>query len=517
MDQLVAALRDSLAQDQARLDAASLYFSSLSAGAAPWLLEALLALVSVPELEAAVRQQAGLQLRRLLQTSSLAPELVTTIRPRLLALLGCETWRPSVVAPCVLTALEHHGGAAPWPELVPALVAGLKAGTALAETMETLGLVAASPGQRDLVQRNIDQILTVTVHCAAQPEERLQVAALATLADCLDCAVANFAREAERNMILQVVCEATQSPSVAAAGAALDCLARAVDCYLPLLEAYLAPALLPICLAALGSPHPGLVMRGLELWASLARREQDMETGGESSLATSLVQGDTIARLVAALLAIILRAPDSDRDLELWSPSAAAVLCLAELAAWPQCGAARLLGLHVAQLGAAASLGWAEVHSCLVTLPGLLGMESREDVASLVTSFLPLAPPLLTSHPASYVRRATAAAVARIAEAGPSLPPGPGTQLLQLVSLCLGSEDAAVFQLGCAAAGAVSRQAGGAGAGAWHEATLRHLASLTLSHGHLGLFSALEAVIENSPRGCQHALGGIQIVNVLLK
>ena len=67
MDQLVAALRDSLAQDQARLDAASLYFSSLSAGAAPWLLEALLALVSVPELEAAVRQQAGLQLRRLLQ------------------------------------------------------------------------------------------------------------------------------------------------------------------------------------------------------------------------------------------------------------------------------------------------------------------------------------------------------------------------------------------------------------------------------------------------------------------
>ena len=189
-----------------------------------------------------------------------------------------------------------------------------------------------------------------------------------------------------------------------------------MDCYLPLLEAYLAPALLPICLAALGSPHPGLVMRGLELWASLARREQDMETGGESSLATSLVQGDTIARLVAALLAIILRAPDSDRDLELWSPSAAAVLCLAELAAWPQCGAARLLGLHVAQLGAAASLGWAEVHSCLVTLPGLLGMESREDVASLVTSFLPLAPPLLTSHPASYVRRATAAAVARIAQ-----------------------------------------------------------------------------------------------------
>ena len=50
MDQLVAALRDSLAQDQARLDAASLYFSSVSAGAAPWLLEALLVLVSCEDI-----------------------------------------------------------------------------------------------------------------------------------------------------------------------------------------------------------------------------------------------------------------------------------------------------------------------------------------------------------------------------------------------------------------------------------------------------------------------------------
>ena len=57
MDQLVAALRDSLAQDQARLDAAQLHFSSVSDGAAPWLLEAMLVLMSAPELGAAVRQQ----------------------------------------------------------------------------------------------------------------------------------------------------------------------------------------------------------------------------------------------------------------------------------------------------------------------------------------------------------------------------------------------------------------------------------------------------------------------------
>ena len=122
----MAALEAGLTEDPARLREAAEFLSHLGRESFCWLVEALAFLLSADHLAGPLRQQAGLQLklvisRNVARFSSLDPATRLSLRSRLLASLGTETWRPTTAGLCIQAALEED-----WEDLVPTLVRKLK-------------------------------------------------------------------------------------------------------------------------------------------------------------------------------------------------------------------------------------------------------------------------------------------------------------------------------------------------------------------------------------------------------
>ena len=102
MDQLLHVLHDSLSHDQGRLDNAAKMLSMAQQQDMPWLLQALLVILTSPNNNSCVRQQAGLQLKRLLlqylTSDTIDQDLLDTIKQNLLQNIGTESWQPSTIA-----------------------------------------------------------------------------------------------------------------------------------------------------------------------------------------------------------------------------------------------------------------------------------------------------------------------------------------------------------------------------------------------------------------------------------
>ena len=110
MDQLLIVLQDSLSHDQSKLDNAANILSLVQQQDLPWLLQALLFILTSQNNNSCVRQQAGLQLKRLLQqyltSANIDQNLLDIIKRHLLQNIGTESWQPSTIAQVSL--IPHH-------------------------------------------------------------------------------------------------------------------------------------------------------------------------------------------------------------------------------------------------------------------------------------------------------------------------------------------------------------------------------------------------------------------------
>ena len=88
-------------------------------------------------------------------------------------------------------------------------------------------------------------MLTTLVHSmrAEEPSIAVKAAATTALLNSLDFCKANFDTEAERHVIMQVVCEATQSPDKRVQETALQCLVKIMSLYYKYMEHYMRSAL----------------------------------------------------------------------------------------------------------------------------------------------------------------------------------------------------------------------------------------------------------------------------------
>ncbi len=78
---------------------------------------------------------------------------------------------------------------------------------------------------------------------ADEPSTAVKGAATTALLNSLEFCRANFDNDAERNVIMQVVCEATQSPDINVRVTALECLVRIMSLYYKHMEHYMRAAL----------------------------------------------------------------------------------------------------------------------------------------------------------------------------------------------------------------------------------------------------------------------------------
>lgn len=134
-----------------------------------------------------------------------------------------------------------------WPELIGQLLefVGNQENTGLRiATLQAVGYVCEVIQPQYLSARS-NEILTAVVQGARkeEPSTDVQAAAIHALYNSLEFIRDNFEREGERNYIMQVVCEATQSPSAAVQVGAFESLVRIMSLYYEHMEFYMERAL----------------------------------------------------------------------------------------------------------------------------------------------------------------------------------------------------------------------------------------------------------------------------------
>lgn len=144
-------------------------------------------------------------------------------------------------------------------------------------TLEAIGYICQEIDSDVLVNQS-NNILTAIVHGmrSTEPSNHVRLAATQALLNSLEFTKANFDQPTERNYIMEVVCEATQSPDTQIKVAALQCLVKIMSLYYQHMETYMAPALFPITLEAMKSENDAVALQGIEFWSNVSDEEVDL-------------------------------------------------------------------------------------------------------------------------------------------------------------------------------------------------------------------------------------------------
>lgn len=179
---------------------------------------------------------------------ALPEDVRTPLKHTLLQTLGSPVHKAAFVSAqgvAAVAAIELPRGQ--WPELIGQLLefVGNQENTGLRiATLQAVGYVCEVIQPQYLSARS-NEILTAVVQGARkeEPSTDVQAAAIHALYNSLEFIRDNFEREGERNYIMQVVCEATQSPSSTVQVGAFECLVRIMSLYYEHMEFYMERAL----------------------------------------------------------------------------------------------------------------------------------------------------------------------------------------------------------------------------------------------------------------------------------
>ncbi|GLT73784.1 hypothetical protein SLA2020_456190 [Shorea laevis] len=226
-----------------------------------------------------------------------------------------------------------------WPELIGSLLNNMTqqdSSTALKQaTLETLGYVCEEISHQDLVQEEVNAVLTAVVQGMNLAEHSLDVRLTATRAlyNALDFAQTNFENEMERNYIMKVVCETAMSKEVEIRQAAFECLVAIASTYYDVLEPYMQ-TLFELTSNAVKGDEEAVALQAIEFWSSICDEEierQEFESleSGESGTPHSCFIEKALPLLVPLLLETLLKQEeDQDQDDSIWNISMAGGTCL---------------------------------------------------------------------------------------------------------------------------------------------------------------------------------------------
>ncbi|KAL1412700.1 karyopherin Kap95 [Vanrija albida] len=240
-----------------------------------------------------------------------------------------------------IAAIElPHGG---WPELIGQLLEFVQnqENTHLRiATLQAVGYICEVVQPQFLSARS-NEILTAVVQGARkeEPSTEVQSAAINALYNSLEFIRDNFEREGERNYIMQVVCEATQSSSVTVQVGAFECLVRIMSLYYENMEFYMERALFGLTIMGMKNPEERVALQAIEFWSTVC--EEEIEIGIEAQEALSYGEEPAIESKHFAKMALneilpvlleLLSQQEEDADEDEWTKSMAAASCLELLA-----------------------------------------------------------------------------------------------------------------------------------------------------------------------------------------
>ncbi|XP_071449486.1 importin subunit beta-1 [Hetaerina americana] len=354
--QLIHILEKTVSPDKNELEAAKNYLEQAAQNNLPEYVKTLSVILHHGENSPVARMAAALQLKNTLVSKdstikeqyqqrwlSFPGDIRAYVKKNILDTLGTEN-RPSSAAQCVAYVAVAELPVGQWPELITVLVNNV-VGTSSTEmmkeaTLEAIGYICQEI-QHDVLVAQSNQILTAIIHGMrrTEPSNHVRLAATNALLNSLEFTRANFDKEPERNFIMEVVCEATQSADTLVRVAALQCLVKIMSLYYQYMESYMAQALFPITLEAMKSDIDEVALQGIEFWSNVSDEEVDLsieeseatEAGRPPPRSSRFYAKGALQYLVPVLMQKLTKQEEFD-DEDDWNPSKAAGVCLMLLA-----------------------------------------------------------------------------------------------------------------------------------------------------------------------------------------
>ncbi|KAH8112102.1 ARM repeat-containing protein [Phellopilus nigrolimitatus] len=230
-----------------------------------------------------------------------------------------------------------------WPEIIEILLRFMDGPDNVSlkiATLQAIGYICETIKPEILSMRS-NEILTAVIHGARkeEPSVDVQLAAINALYNSLEFVRDNFEREGERNYIMQVVCEATQNPSVPVQVGAFECLVRIMSLYYDKMAFYMERALFGLTVLGMKHPEESISLQAVEFWSTVC--EEEIELAIEASEAAEYGEAPetesknfakiALPEIIPVLLGLLTR-QDEDADEDEWNVSMAAATCLALLA-----------------------------------------------------------------------------------------------------------------------------------------------------------------------------------------
>ncbi|XP_014251654.1 importin subunit beta-1 isoform X2 [Cimex lectularius] len=354
---LIQILEKTISPDKHELETAQNYLEQAAQTNLPEFLKTLSDVLLHGANSQVARMAAGLQLKNNLTSKdpkireqfqqrwlSFPEETRHYIKKNIIGALGTESTRPSSAAQCVACVAIAEIPHQQWPDLISVLSANVininSTEMTKEATLETIGYICEGIEQEALVSKS-NEILTAIIHGmrSTEPSNHVRLAATTALLNSLEFTKANFKEEVERNYIMEVVCEATQSPDTQVRVAALQCLVKIMSLYYQYMEPYMAQALFPITLEAMKSDINEVALQGIEFWSNVSDEEVDLaveeneasELGKPPKETSRFYAKGALQFLVPVVLSKLTKQEEFD-DEDDWNPSKAAGVCLMLLA-----------------------------------------------------------------------------------------------------------------------------------------------------------------------------------------
>ena len=170
-----------------------------------------------------------------------------------------------------------------WQQLMPALVENVGEGEDHLKkaSLQTIGYICESEDQdlRDSLVSHSNAILTAVVQGARKEETNADVrlAAVNSLSDSLEFVRTNFENEGERNYIMQVICEATQSGDNRIEASSFGCLNRIMGLYYDKMKFYMEKALFGLTIMGMKNQEEDVAKLAIEFWCTVCEEELSIE------------------------------------------------------------------------------------------------------------------------------------------------------------------------------------------------------------------------------------------------
>jgi len=229
-----------------------------------------------------------------------------------------------------------------WPELLPALlqnVTGQCPDEVKVATLEALGYMCEDWEEGAINQGQTDQILTSIVDGMRKDRSNdIRLAAATALRNSLEFIKGNMGNETERNMIMQAICEATQSDAVKVRMMAFECLSAIAQLYYELLQPYMQ-AIFQITLPTIQTDEADVGMQAIEFWSTLCEEEMlindeilEAEEEGRAPERQCAGYVGGALQVLCPLLMETLTKQDEDADDDDWNIAMAGATCLGLMA-----------------------------------------------------------------------------------------------------------------------------------------------------------------------------------------